>query len=307
MKKLVLILSSALVLSGCANEAAEAPAEPSAEPAETAVTEPQATPETQEGNGDPDAKPEDGVRYLDGTWTLRTNEEATDRSVTLLFDGTAGTVHVSNQNGDFVDAKIEPISTYADNPAGTDDAMRFAASGASDSYTGAYGTNLELYTSDMQWFTGTCAGEDYLFLRELGNGQSILDSQLLGDAAVTGDMGWVFVRRTDRTFPTAEENDSLKPKDRTFYAYCWLRDGNSAFLQEMNVYETEENWYGDPLHTMRAAYTDGEYSGCIWSYEDGEKAVTVRPGLVKATVNADGAITSLEEISYLGYGAYERN
>ena len=303
MKKYLLILTSFLVLSGCSQGNVVQP-EPSA-PSETAEVEPpQATAETVELTDNPIAKPDEAMKYLNGNWVLRTNDPETNMAVTLEFDEASGTVKVTNLDDDYITASVQLFSSYPDNTATTDDALRFEATEASEAYKEKFGTNLSVYSSDMQWFTGSSSGQDYLFLRELGNGQSVLDYELLGDAKMTGDMGWVFTRDNFTAFPTSDENELLKRKNDTYYAYCWMRNGNSVLLQEMDTFETDENWYGEPLKTMRITYTDGAYSNIICLYSDGDDLNTFKPGLVRVTVDAEGKITAMEDISYMGYGAY---
>ncbi|MBO7703677.1 MAG: membrane lipoprotein lipid attachment site-containing protein [Solobacterium sp.] len=309
MKKLLILAVSAMMLAGCSGKKEETapdlkPIDPV--PAETEETTPEPTSETlSEVLTNPKPMPDDLLEYLDGGWLLRTNDADTNWNVGMTIDAAAGTIEFLNMNDEYIRGNISVMDTYPDLAATTKDALRIEATSASKNYTDQYGDSMIIYSSDMQIITGSYYGGDYLFMRELGNGMSVLDSDMLGDKCMTGDNGWVFTRDTYDPFPNDKENEQLKLKDGTYYAYCWLNDGKGYVLQEMDAYPTTENWYGEELNTLRIAYTDSEFSNIPVLYNSDVIPNVIKPGLVKITVDENGTVTDIKDIKYMGYGAYD--
>ena len=298
MKRLLMILSTAVLLCGCRQAGNESV--PIAE-----ETAPASEPKQQEIVNTPSPEPKSTMEYLNGTWQLETNDPTTDKSVSLVFSSEDNTVRIENTDGEYVIASVSPFDSYPDDPAGTGDALRFEAESASENLIETYGSSMPVYCSDMQWYTGSFRDRDYLFLRELGNGQSVLDGEVLGDSRMAGDYGWVFSRTTDGTVPDPDENESLKLRDGTYYALCWKQDGRSYLLQPVSAYETNENWYGEVLNTIRIKYQDTDNDNVLCLYDGTELPEFVDFGLLEVTVDETGSIKGVQEIRYLGYGAYE--
>ena len=148
-----------ILLFACGSPQSEIPAEQSHSEtdssAETAVeTEPASL--TQ-----PDTvkQPENILEFLDGTWNLRTNQTKTDRSAVLEFSAASGTVRILTQDALSVAADLNVSDTDHDSGI-TGDAIRFSVTDAADDLIQKYGTNLNIYSSDMQYFAGTFEGTD---------------------------------------------------------------------------------------------------------------------------------------------------
>ena len=295
MKKFILLLLVMLVLWGCSGKSEGPTVEP--EP-----VSPTADPPTDTTG--PRVVPDDIIEWLNGDWHIVTADPETNGSVSLSFDAATKTVKISRIDNEYIVAELEAFDSF-DDPQISNDALRFKFKEASAFYIDTFGTAEYVYQSDMQYVTGYFEDRDFLFLRELGNGFSVIDSEAMGDFdKMAGDYGWVFVREnTGNTFPTMSENEDLKIKDETFFAYCWGR-GDTYLLQKVNVIEQEEEWYeGLVYNTYRIVPAEGEYKYTAFLY-DGEKLPEdPRPSQVKVSVS-NGAIHDLREYAYVGYGAY---
>lgn len=297
--KRIIVLCAAVLLFGCAG-ASEPAAEPAA-PAETeapAVTEQPAADTPAEEPAAPAELPSDIMSFLDGVWTLRTNDPASDGYAVLAFRSDEKTVSVTAQDDRSVKADAEVFDS--DPSSGiSGDAVRFNATEASEELTGAFGNNMIIYGSDMQYFAGTYKGEDYLFLRELGNGLSVIDSEVLREENETGDHGWVFTRE-DSVFPDAGEEGKMPAG--THYAFCWKKDSTGYLLQEAEVIEKTEDWYGEEINTLRVIPSMERIS--LYLYNSDSLPEQFSPGLFQVTVDEAGTVTAAEPVEYIGYGAY---
>ena len=284
-----------LVIAGCNKKTDEPEPAPDPDPVPP-VVEPQ-DPVVQ-------ATPDDIIAWLNGNWLQITNSEYTGKTVSLTFDADSKTVKIRRSDGEYIVSELELFSTYED-PKISNDALRLKFKEASKYFTDNFGTKDYLYQSDMQYFVGSFEDQDYLFLRELGNGFSVTDSDAMGDFdSMAGDYGWFFIREgTGNSFPTTDENEQFKIKEDKFYAYCWGR-GDTYLLQKVDVLEQEEEWYeGSKFNTLRVIPADGDYKYTAFLYGGESMPNELRPGLVKVSVS-NGAIYSLKEVAYLGYGAY---
>ena len=292
MKKLFLLLIVLLVLVGCGNKNEEpTPSpEPDPQPEPTAAAEPRVI-------------PDDIFEWLDGNWQLSTRSEDTNMTVTLTFDATLKTVKILRNDGEYIVCDMELIDSYE--PL-KNDGLLFKFKEASDFFITTYGTSEYMYQSYMQFFTGYFEDQDFLILREMGNGMSVIDMDALGSyEKMAGDYGWMFIRTdTGNKFPTLTDNEALKIKDGKFYAYCWAR-GDTYLLQKVEVLEQEEEWYEDfVVKAIRVIPDETEYKYTAFLYGGEAFPYDMRPGLVKVSVS-NGAIYDLREIAYLGYGAYD--
>ena len=297
MKKIILILMIFLLLCACAKKEESKPVE---EP-EPQVNEP----EKQEEKGEPVKVGDDIVSFLAGVWTIVTNDENTNGSIIMEIDGDERTVKIIRPDDDYIVADIELMDSY-DDPKTKNDAMKFIVKEASSTYTDKYGEITDTWCSYMQYIVGSFVSKDYLLLRELGNGQSIIDYEVLGGwDNIIGDYGWLFVRETHNGFPSLDENESLKYKNDSFYAYCWGR-GDSYLLQKVDVIEQEEEWYeGAAFNTLRIVPDGTEYSNTIFLYNGTDLPKDNRTSLVKVNTDANGVATIVKEYAYTGYGAYD--
>ena len=306
MKRFLYLITLTLALAGCGSkpaESAEPVPEETPEATEAAEVAETPVPDTPDEAESPAALPENLLEFLDGGWTLASNDSAVSGTVTLDFRLNEGTVQILTLEDSEVIANVTFFESH-DDPKIKNDAMRFEAVQISDDLKSKFGDNMVIYSSDMQFFIGTFETQDFLFLRELGNGFSFVDSELLKEENIIGDYGWVFVRDTNNHYPTLTDNETLRVQDGTIYARRWMDGNNAWLLQEVDVIEGEENWYGDPLHTLRIIPADTEYPNYAYLYYEEYSPSAYSPALVKATISG-GKVTSVEEIKYLGYDAYQ--
>ena len=311
MKHSAFLLAAVLVLGGCAQSVKE-PEPPVSNPVQETEAPVEATPETTPEATEEPAEPSGPVQlsdnrleYLNGTWTLATNNADTNGEVVLEFDSSANTITITPKDGNAITANTEVFLSCEDEGAMKDDAIRFTVNEVPDFYVEKYGKNGTIFSSDMQFFTGTFRDTDYLLLRELGNGLSVIDSDVLKEENELSDHAWVFVRdRKDNTFPDEDQNEELKLKGGEYYALSWVQGDNSYLLQEVDAFEKDEDWYGENIHTFRPVYKDSEYANTIFAYNDQSEAGIYLPSFVKITVDDTGTVTSIHAMHYFGYGAY---
>lgn len=297
MKKRIIALLC-ILLFACGMPQTEIPeaaslsdAEPSAE---TAVkTEPASL--TQP---DTVTQPDNILEFLDGTWNLRTNQTKTDRSTVLEFSAASGTVRILTQDTLSVAADLNVFDTDPDSGI-TGDAIRFSVTEAADDLIQTYGTNLNIYSSDMQYFAGTFEGTDYLFLRELGNGLSVIDLAVLKEENETGEHGWIFTR-AESPFAYSDDDESLK--SGTYYAFCWMKDDSGFLLQNVDVTEQTADWYGEEMNILRVTPSLDHRKLFLGSTDTVPKVFS--PGLYCVTADSEGTVTQAEPVEYIGYGAY---
>ena len=242
----------------------------------------------------------DIIAFLEGVWIIRTNDTKRDTDSVLEFDPTGKTVYAFAGDERYIRAGTELFSS--DESSGiTDDAIRFTAYEATDDLIAQYGDNMMIYSSDMQYLAGIYEEEDYLFLRELGNGLSVLDSSVLKEENMTGEYGWVFTRDNNAPLPDDEES---RMRDGDFYAFCWKKDGEAMLLQKVDVVKQTVDWYGEEIDTLRIRPVFDYSSMQIHLYNSDVIPERFAPGLYRVTVDTSGTITDLESFAYIGYGAY---
>ena len=124
---------------------------------------------------------------------------------------------------------------------------------------------------------------------------------------------WIFEEDTDvYNRLSEEENDKMKIKGKSFYAFRWFDSGDFVYLQEMTTEVTVEK--GD-------VYGDGEFNALVYTYPNSGHAMTAveykvkngemlanegrfKPALVKVTTDINGEITEVKELEYLSQGIY---
>ena len=126
---------------------------------------------------------------------------------------------------------------------------------------------------------GTSGYEDYLYLKEIGNGDSIVSMYLFNTNEASLDHGdwsydWLFYRDNG----TEDPADVIV--DDTFYAWAWKTDEDGVWLQPMkeHLYETAEE------------YSDWKYTGGYFNETD--NIGTAHYGITKTTDLSDLVNTS---------------
>ncbi len=242
------------------------------------------------------------LEFLDGTWNLRTNQAETDVSAALSFRKESGTVQIHAADDLSVVADLEVFDSDSESGI-TGDAIRFSVTDAADGLIQKYGDNLDIYSSDMQYFTGTFEGTDYLFLRELGNGMSVIDMAVLKEENETGEYGWIFTRE-ESPFAASDDNDDEFIKNGTCYAFCWMKDASGFLLQRAEVIGEIADWYGEEMNIVRVIPSVDH--GKLYLYNTDTVPKSFSPGLYRVTVDSEGTVTQAEPVVYIGYGAYRK-
>ncbi|MCR5302570.1 MAG: hypothetical protein K6E49_09060 [Lachnospiraceae bacterium] len=176
---------------------------------------------------------------------------------------------------------------------------------------------VELYgdegTSGI-FHVGTFGNEDYLYLKEIGNGDSIVSVYVFNTKDNYEDIGgwsydWLFYRDNDM------ENPAKIIKDDTFYAWAWETDEDGVWLQPMTEHTKE---------TVEE-YTDWRYLGAHFNETDnigiahyGITADTDLTGIAntrdwdsgyplmmcEVTVDSDGNVKKLTDVDIVMYDSY---
>ena len=299
MKRIIAVILAGMLCACSGSSAAQE--EPGPSGTEETGT---AAPANSETSAEAEPMPEPVVRkdiiaFLEGAWNIRTNDSETDSDAFLEFDPAGKTVYAFAGDDRYIRAGTKLFSS--DESSGiTDDAIRFTAYEAADDLIAQYGDNMMIYSSDMQYLAGIYEEEDYLFLRELGNGLSVLDSSVLKEENMSGEYGWVFTRDTHTHLPGDEE----KMSNGDYYAFCWKKDGEAMLLQKVDVVKQTVDWYGEEIDTLRIRPVFDDSSMRIYLYNSDVMPKTFAPGLYRVTVDASGTVTDLESYAYIGYGAY---
>ena len=161
---------------------------------------------------------------------------------------------------------------------------------------------------------GTFGNEDYLYLKEIGNGDSAVSVYIFNTNEDSDDIGnwaydWLLYRDNDK------ENPADVITDDTFYAWAWETDEDGVWLQPMteHTYESEEE------------YSEWKYLGGFFNETDNIGVAhyiimdkTDLTGLVNThdwesgyplmmcsvTVDANGNVETLTDIDTVMYGSY---
>ncbi len=161
---------------------------------------------------------------------------------------------------------------------------------------------------------GTFGNEDYLYLKEIGNGDSIVSMYVFNtkkDSDGIGDWSydWLFHRGNDIENPAeTKEND-------TFYAWAWETDEDGVWLQPMADHEFETT----------EEYTDWKYLGGYFNETDNigvahygitkdtdlGELVNTRDWdsgyplmMCEVTVDGDGNVDKLRDVDIVMYSSY---
>lgn len=161
---------------------------------------------------------------------------------------------------------------------------------------------------------GTFGNEDYLYLREIGNGDSVISMNVFNTKDNPISMGdwsrdWLFYRDNDT------ENPAEMIEDDTFYAWAWETDEDGVWLQPMtdHEYETEEDYTG--WRYMGGYFTETDNIGVahygITKDTDFKELVNTRDWnsgyplmMCEVTVGRDYNVTKLRDIDIVMYDSY---
>ena len=246
---LLIVTVCSLLLAGCAQSTQSAEHESTTSDTKGSVQvegsepEDQDSPKKSDNKTDVDLTSKRGIRsYLAGDWTLfdrKTGESFGTLSIgskgtfefTRLSDGAKGSGTISFNN---------MMSKEGEAPDGFE--IKF------DDCTNLIPAGTQLYGDEGTggiFHIGTVGDEDYLYLKEIGNGDSVVSMYIFNTNRKSDGIGdwasdWLFYRKRDT------ENTAETVKADTFYAWAWEidDDGDGVWLQPMTEhdYETSDEY-----------------------------------------------------------------
>ncbi|MCR5268942.1 MAG: hypothetical protein K6E16_10550 [Lachnospiraceae bacterium] len=271
------------------------------------------TPETPQNLVEADLMSEDAIRkFLAGEWAFLNTETGED-AATVIFqeDGSLTFTRLDDQAT--CTGTISFQREFA-KPEENMDYFRLQLSGlkqfaADDDYVQP---SDEDETSG-KFYIGCGEEEDYLFLNEIGNGDTFISLRVLNlhDLDYEGKWAeWLFHRKHAETKQEPEETQG------DFFAWVWKKDGDEVTLQKMipHTYDTFEE-YTD--YAFIGAYFSEEAGAAVSEYELAAPVDTklffnertwdsLYPlDMYHFTTNADGKITAVSEVDKAFYGVYD--
>ncbi len=177
--------------------------------------------------------------------------------------------------------------------------------------TDAEESNIVSVPVDFQILYTVFNHEEILAIRELGNGMSYFGMSMLDLNYQDPQYFWIFRRESE----TAEEPET-RNTDSTFYAFCWKREIDALWLQEIRTEEFEDNMYDEDVTMLKLIpdYTLHKFAIRYPAAEDIQWRIrpstafdegSLSPLLARVTTDSSGMITKLDYMDYLGYGFYE--
>ncbi len=261
---------------------------------------------------------QDLLDWLAGDWVMLPGGDVLSQQPTIWL-----TVDPAQQRMVFADTEssehvgasftIDPL--FTEMPANDLLCLKFdeATEGALSGYSNAEILNTRV---DLQVIPGIANGREMIALREIGNGDSMFAYGILDYDRQANDTCWIFERMIGaqpETFTDAE-NEALRKKNESFFAWRWFDSGDFCCLQPLESLEYEEEWYdGEMLPAVCYALPKGKTALKAPLYpvaealKDPDAPPALRivlPGLVRVTTDSTGTITAMEGLPYLIYGLY---
>lgn len=271
-------------------------------------------PEKPEAKPEADLSTQEGIRsYLAGEWTLLDRKKGADFGTlsikadgsfefNRLSDGATGSGTLSFENmeskkgeePDWFNLALEDCGTLV--PEG-------------EQLYGDEGTSGIFHI-------GTFGDEDYLYLKEISNGDSVMSMYAFNTNADSDEIGnwprdWLFYRKGDG------ENTAQVMEDDTFYAWAWElnNEGDGVWLQPMKEHEfetyedysnrrftggyfTETKDIGIAYYELAGADLDGLVNTADWN--SGYPLM-----MCEVTTDSDGTVKELRDVDIAMYNVYD--
>ena len=318
MRKAIAVFAAYIaftLLAGCSDKGAVNAVLPEQEEVQTDEAVP-ADDEIQDNGRQPASlDTQEGIRaYLAGKWTLFDRDSGKDfGTLTISEDGSFEFVRLSDKAEGSGTLYFENVQTEeGERPDGF--RMEFSDIGA------LVPADLEMYGNEGTsgiFHIGSFGDEDYLYLKEIGNGDSVVSMFAFNTDPDPDEIGgwkydWLFYR------PGDGENDAEAIKDESFYAWAWETDdkGDGVWLQPMNGHEFET--YGDysnqkfmggfftETEDIRIAYYDlpgGKIPDGIVSTSEWSSGYPLM--MCSVTTDQNGDIKEIGEIDIAMYDVYD--
>ncbi|MCR5733340.1 MAG: hypothetical protein K6G22_01925, partial [Lachnospiraceae bacterium] len=179
--------------------------------------------------------------------------------------------------------------------------------------------DMELYGNEGTggvFHIGTFGNEDYLYLKEIGNGDSVVSAYVFNTNADADGIeewswsyDWLFYRDNDT------ENPAEVMEDDTFYAWAWETEDDGVWLQPMteHTYEAEEEYsewkylggYFSETDNIGIAYygitDDTDLTGLVNTH-DWDSGYPLM--MCEVTVDEEGNVDTLSDIDIVMYDSY---
>ena len=269
--------------------------------------------DVQPSHADADLSSEDAIRaFLAGEWGFTDLETGEDyATVTFAEDGSLTFMRLSDQ------ASCTGTIGFERNYSGEAESLDYfnlELNGIADLVSDDLSTEPdESCDTSGKFYIGCGETEDYLFLNEIGNGDTWISLEVFN--IHKDDPGgkwaqWMFHRRHD-----AGQKAAASASD-DFYAWVWQKDGNSVFLQKMipHTYDTFGE-YSDTAFT--AAYFTEEEDPAVIEYQldagvdtsgfyDEKTWNSMFPlDMYKIKTDGNGTIKQVSEVDKAFYGIYD--
>ena len=164
---------------------------------------------------------------------------------------------------------------------------------------------------DTHFTAANVDGAYVMAISVIGNGISVFD-QILGQETQASDGVWLLRKNSNEVYHVIDdiEMDTLREKNKTFYAYRWLDKGSEVYLQTVTAANTKTVLDDGIEHdAMFFSYANNGHALTAVRYnvkDAKEKADpgTYKPALVKVRTDSSGNVTELEEVPKYDYGYY---
>ncbi len=306
-------LAACVLLGGC-KKAGDTTVSAQQERPDNAVTTQEAPeddikPVSQETQEKPEAKL--SSLYLTGSWTLFDRKTGRDYGILAIEkDGSFDFTRLSDEAvcSGTVSFDISP-SDKGEEPG------RFSMDikDCKDLLPEGYELYGDEGTSGI-FHTGTFGNKDYLYLKEIGNGDSVFSMYIFNTKGITDQIGdwsydWLLRRDDDVADP------GYMIKNDTFHAWAWETDDDGVWLQLMEdtQYEAEEDYTGwryiggffyetDDIGIVHYDMTDDTDLSDIVNTHDWDSGYPLM--MCEVTTDADGNIDKIRDIDIVMYDSY---
>ncbi|MBR6155493.1 MAG: hypothetical protein IKQ27_00925 [Lachnospiraceae bacterium] len=296
----------------------------SAEPTETegtvanvteAASEPTNAPDIHVSN--PDVSTDESLReFITGAWYFADRNDGKDYArIVFAEDGTCTFERLSDKLS--CSGKIAFKNLYSD-PGDAPDGFEISFDNIPNGFLpkGSSSMAVDQDSTGGVFHIGQAAGTDYLYLEEIGNGDTFISNFLFAndpepDPWMNTDWSRYWVLHRDNSL---SEDDPVK--NESFYAMIWKQDGDSVSYQRMEeqTFPTEDEYTGRPFTgayfsgkegqmIRNATLSDALDIGGMYDTKRWEK--TYPAEIYEVQTDANGEIISLVEVDPAPYGIYD--
>ena len=257
---------------------------------------------------------DDLMFFLNGTWSLIPNGAlpgTVEPFATLSFDSESSkaelTILIDEKPTVYMDFTTDKLFDMAD---ASEDLIYFDVTDASEMVRKNSPMTLDSH-NQFQILACRCMEEDYIAIREVGNGTSSFAFDILSHENMSLDGFWIFVRdggTRSSVFMDETYENKARSKNGYFYAMRWLDIDGSCYLMPVNIDLHEDIFWEDKVKVLRYSYQSSRsLMGIRYELIDPdayERDTMIAPQLVEVTTDASGKIINILEHPYYSYGVY---